>query len=140
MYNHNTNLIEEEKAMPTQPEKRILIVDDDTLALETLHEGLKPLGYPIDMAPDGAIALTHASNKLYSLIITDWFMKVMNGNVFVQKLRLSIRYKHTPVIFVTCNKDIEAVKQAKAIGISKYMVKPINVPTIRKCVETILGD
>lgn len=124
--------------MTKNKNKRILIIDDDNLSLEMMNEGLKPLGYPIDMAPDGTIALNMATSKVYDLIITDWFMNVMDGNDFVKRLRQIPKYKSTPIIFVTSNKNIDAVKQAKDLGIAKYFVKPINITSIREFTQKML--
>lgn len=119
--------------------QRILIVDDDPVILEILNEGLKALGCNIDLAPDGTVALTYTNTKIYDLIITDWYMNVMDGNELIKRLRQFHKYKTTPVIFITSNKDINAVKQAKELGISKYLVKPINIKTLKETVLNILS-
>ena len=58
---------------------RVLIVDDDEIALELLTEALLGAGYEVTAARNGREALEVLRTGLYRIVISDWEMPEMNG-------------------------------------------------------------
>jgi CheY-like chemotaxis protein len=81
-------------AAPSDPptKRRVLVVDDDRLALRTLARQLQMLGFVADAASDGAhaIALTAASD--YDVVLTDLLMPRLDGIELI-----SILARYSPV-------------------------------------------
>ena len=58
---------------------RVLIVDDDEIALELLAEALSGAGYEVTTAHNGREALEILRTGLYRIVISDWEMPEMTG-------------------------------------------------------------
>ena len=58
---------------------RVLVVDDDRLNLQMMHDMLTPLGYEVLTAENGSTCLDAARSELPDLIFLDVVMPVMDG-------------------------------------------------------------
>jgi CheY-like chemotaxis protein/anti-sigma regulatory factor (Ser/Thr protein kinase) len=72
------------------PRKRLLIADDDTDHVDFLSEILRPLGFILFTARDGATCLTLAEDTLPDLVILDIAMPGMSGIEAASKLRAKL--------------------------------------------------
>lgn len=61
------------------PHLQILTIDDEQAVLDLLERVLSSLGHTIDLAPDGAIALTKLERHTYDLIICDVVIPKISG-------------------------------------------------------------
>ncbi len=68
--------------------KRILIVDDETEILSTIHEIMSLSGYQSDMASSGMDAIKLINQNDYALILSDINMPRMNGTQLFEKLKI----------------------------------------------------
>ncbi len=102
---------------------KILIVDDDTIILDSLCEFLNMEGYQCD----GATAVTQAKEKLsrqnYALVITD--VNMPDGDGFEILNLVTAEYPRTVVIMITGYGTIESAVEAIKKGAYDYLTKPI---------------
>jgi two-component system KDP operon response regulator KdpE len=66
---------------------RVLVVDDDTQLLRALRINLRAREYEVDLAPDGATALSVAARLPPDLVILDLGLPDMDGVEVVHALR-----------------------------------------------------
>ena len=66
-------------------------------------------------------------------------MPKVNGFELLKKVRADDSYKDTPLIFITGNTDKEAVLQAKKLGVTNYLLKPINSKDITDTLKQVLA-
>jgi CheY-like chemotaxis protein len=72
---------------------------------------LAQLGYTdVDEAPDGAAALAKINEKSYGLVISDWNMEPMNGQVLLERVRANKKFTNLPFIMMTAESDRRAPK------------------------------
>ncbi len=118
--------------------KKKALVVDDSLTVRIYHSSmLKNFGYEVDTAENGLEALEMVIKKKYDLILSDINMPVMDGYEFVRKLRKMNEYKHTPVVFITTlDSDVDR-RKALLAGATLYIVKPINMETLKKILTSI---
>jgi len=64
----------------------ILLVDDNKLGLVARRAVLEELGYVITTAGSGAEGLKRLAEAEFSLIVTDYKMPRMNGDVFIARI------------------------------------------------------
>ncbi len=111
---------------PTAPPNtsvfRVLVVDDDSSARETIAEFLKDEGYSVDMAASGEEAIRLAKAAPPDLITLDVLMPGMDGWAVLSALKADKILKAVPVIFVTV---AEGEDLAYALGAADYVTKPI---------------
>jgi len=80
---------------------KVLIVDDDPLAVEMLAGMLKPAGFGILKAFDGRQGIELAMEHRPDLIVLDLLMPDVSGFEVVQRLKADPRTKEIPVFVVT---------------------------------------
>ncbi|HKV94431.1 MAG TPA: response regulator [Candidatus Angelobacter sp.] len=80
---------------------RVLIVDDDPLALDLLGTVLRSVGYEIHTASSGSAALELLSQISVNGILLDLLMPEMDGFELLEHLKGSDRLKDIPVIILT---------------------------------------
>ncbi|OJX76773.1 ATP-binding protein [Magnetospirillum sp. 64-120] len=76
------------KPAPSPPRsRRILVVDDEPLAVECLNDFLVARGYDVVTAISPLDAMDVARGNLFDLVLTDQRMPGMDGNVLISRLR-----------------------------------------------------
>lgn len=113
---------------------KILIVDDEPIVRLDLKAMLKVQGYTVaGEAGDGLTAVDLCRNTTPDVVLMDVKMPVFDGltaaeTILIEKLSGC-------VILLTAFSDIAIIEQAKAIGISGYLVKPIDQNSLKTTIE-----
>ena len=58
---------------------RVLVVDDEISILHSIKQLLEEKGLFVSLASNGSEALAKLENDSYDIVITDYYMPVMNG-------------------------------------------------------------
>jgi len=112
-------------------EHSILIVDDDPDAGQNLGDILIDLGYRVEVATDGFMALEMARNQTFQIALLDFKMPGMDGLTLASKLReLSCSMA---VILTTAYANRDTVAAAPGHGICKVFSKPLDLTQIIPC-------
>jgi DNA-binding response OmpR family regulator len=117
---------------------RILICEDNKLALKTLSMVLQKEGFETDIAPDGNIAMSYIQERTFDLIVVDIHLPYHSGLEIVKFLRSELNLK-TPVLVITAFSDPQVQQQAGELGIQGYILKPFNPSETIKLIRTILN-
>jgi signal transduction histidine kinase/CheY-like chemotaxis protein/CHASE3 domain sensor protein len=80
---------------------RVLIVDDDPMALERMASILEPLGFRVLRAADGLQALELAAREQPDLMILNLSLTEMNGLSVIESVRAQPETREMPVIALT---------------------------------------
>ncbi len=126
------NLGNEKKsiAIPAAPiignGEHLLIIDDDLVTLSTLHDSLQNMGYTVDSANSGEKALLLLDKNNYDLVITDLQMPGIDGYALSKTIRKKYSIEKLPILVLTSTSDDVHVKDAYDIGISNFIIKPVN--------------
>src|SRR5437868_4800092 len=86
---------------------RILIVDDDPIALEILKFTLEEAGHDVACATDGRLALTLFSDDPRDVVISDWQMPHLDGLGLCQAIRRGGFPSYTYIILLTGHNTTE---------------------------------
>lgn len=119
-------------------EMKILICEDNKLALKTISVVLEKEGYETTPAEDGNIAMSLLENSEYDLIVVDIHLPYHSGLELIKYLRTDLK-KKTPVVIVTAFSNPQMQKQAGELNIQGYIVKPFNTSEIINQVRSILN-
>ena len=112
----------------------ILIVDDTLIMRESLRRILATMGYEhVIQAENGRAAMKalETSNQKIDLIFLDVVMPIMDGKATLKKIRET--NKTLPVIMLTSVADKDSIMECSKLGMTSYVLKPINAadgPTI----------
>ena len=104
---------------------KILICEDNKLAMNTLSFILEKEGYKSDTAEDGNKAFTFLQKTVYDLILVDIHLPFHSGLEVIKYLRSDLKM-NTPVLVLTAFSDLQMQSQAGELGISGYIVKPFD--------------
>jgi response regulator NasT len=115
---------------------RILLVDDEPIVLNTLSHGLGGLGYLIQAYENPTEALEHYRHNPPDIVITDYRMPGMDGIRFARTL---LEHHHCPIIMLSAYNDLPLVREAIGVGISAYLVKPVEAERLAPTIEAALA-
>jgi two-component system sensor histidine kinase/response regulator len=118
---------------------RILICEDEPINQEIMREILGNLGYAIDSASDGAIAIGMAMNTRYSLILMDIQMPHVDGIEATRSIRLIPGYERIPIVALTANAQESDRNACLAAGMTDFMTKPIYPDALEAQLENWLS-
>jgi CheY-like chemotaxis protein len=118
--------------MKSDPQKRVLVVDDDATIRELLASVLEKQSLTVDLAADGQEALDLLRENTYSVVLLDLLMPVVDG--FTVLDRLSDGDKPLPVVLVVTGADRRALAQLDAQRIHGIVRKPFDADELASLV------
>jgi two-component system, sensor histidine kinase len=118
------------------PSRRILIVDDNHDAAETMGELLTRLGATVAVAHSGRAALAMADSFSPDAVLLDIGMPDMDGYEVARRLRADDRYRHLLLIAITGWGQDYDQQHTRAAGFDHHVVKPPDVDHLRRLLET----
>ena len=119
----------------TYPEQKILIVDDDPMAIQSLYNVLEGYG-EVRFAISGQDCLDALKKEAVDLVLLDANMPMMDGYSTCRILKRE--FPDIPVMFVTASHDPSDEIQALEAGAVDFITKPLNPPVIQARVNTQL--
>jgi CheY-like chemotaxis protein len=102
---------------------KILLVDDEADALETLKFRFEKSGYEVITAENGARALEILRDSPVDLVLTDFMMPELNGLEMARLIKSSQTLFDTRIMLFSCNTDPEFRKRAADIGVLDFVAK-----------------
>lgn len=121
---------------PSEPEARLLIVDDERNIVELLEASLRYNGFDVTTCTDGQTALRMATELQPDLMVTDVMMPGLNGFDLVRSLRADGH--QFPVLFLTAKEDLEDRITGLTIGGDDYIVKPFSLSEVVARIRVVL--
>jgi len=120
----------------------ILLVEDDEIDVRSVQRSFKDLrvANPIVVTHNGEEALEYLKNntgKHPGLILLDLRMPRMDGIEFLEIMRKDEKLKMIPVVILTTSKEDEDKMDSFNLGISGYMMKPVNYKDFVEVIRTI---
>lgn len=122
--------------------KKILLIDDDEIVLESLGRLLESQGYDVEMAHNGFQALDQAQSHDFNLVISDIRMPGMDGIELIQRLREINQdrgLKEIPEILITGYADENTYLRALKLKVTDYLYKPFDMNQFLSLVAKRLG-
>jgi DNA-binding response OmpR family regulator len=115
---------------------RILVVEDEPAAAAVLAKGLREHSYAVDIAADGAAALSHVGGTDYDLVILDVLLPRINGLELCRRLR---DYGATvPILMLTARGGLDERVEGLDAGADDYLSKPYHFPELLARVRALL--
>jgi two-component system response regulator AtoC len=112
---------------------RILIVDDDTDALEVFKTRLSHAGYEVETAESAEKALARIGAFDPALVVTDVRMSGMSGLELLERLRSDL--ERVDVVVMTGHEDMETAVTAMKSGAFDFLVKPVDPKALQSLAE-----
>ncbi|MDP1645431.1 MAG: sigma-54 dependent transcriptional regulator [Thiobacillus sp.] len=118
-------------------EARLLIVDDEEIALRNLQHVMEKEGYQVTASRSGADAVKWLEKHAFDVVLTDLRMEGVDGMDVLKKSREL--QPEAEVIFITGYATAESAVQALKHGAFYYIAKPFRLDEVRKVVAEALA-
>lgn len=116
---------------------RVLIVDDNEDLSEVMSEFLGESGYMTRVASSGARGLDIAAAFAPHIVLLDLGLPDITGYEFMERFRAQPANSAVQVIAVSGYGSDEAKSRCRELGISHYLVKPVEFDTVLKLLTTV---
>jgi two-component system, NtrC family, response regulator AtoC len=104
---------------------KILIIEDERVALHSLSVMLADEGYDVRTAEEGATGLSIALNEEPDLILLDIRLPGIDGLSLLDKLRQG--YSDSAVLIMTADTASDTAIRATQLGAFDYITKPLDI-------------
>lgn len=123
-------------------EKRLLLVDDNSINLKVLSAIVTRLGYSYQTAVNGqeAVDAYEANPWQFSAVLMDISMPIMDGLEATRRIR---RYERKqalparPVLALTGLSSDDTHKEALDSGVDMFLTKPVKFVTLREALASV---
>jgi len=126
--------------MATQPETRIVVIDDDDAHLDVVTTYLERAGYATTGFARPRDALYHLIDHPAALVVTDLYMPDMDGIELVRRLQASV--PDIPVIGMTGQRGPQPslfLRALREFGAVSCLHKPFDRDALLRAVHAVLG-
>ena len=115
---------------------RLLIVDDEAVALRNLAHVFRKEGYQVTTRQSGGTALKELRNQSFDVVLTDLRMDRVDG---MQVMREAKRlHPDCEVILITGHGSLNSAVAAMKEGAFHYVAKPFRLDEVRQIVKSAL--
>lgn len=127
--------------MPNARDLEVLIVDDQRTVRALVRSCLQEMGIErIAEAEDGLHALEILSRSRRHLILSDLNMPNLDGLGLLRAVRANPETAKVAFIMITSRADTELVRQAVALGVNNYIIKPFTMDSMRRKITAVFGQ
>jgi DNA-binding NtrC family response regulator len=120
-------------AVGMQTSAKLLIVDDERIALKNLEYVMKKEGYEVTGTQSGQNALKLLEEQSFEVVLTDLKMEKVDGMQILR--RCNELYPETEVIMITGYATLESAVEAMKQGAFYYIAKPFKLEEVRQVVR-----
>ncbi len=112
---------------------KLLIIDDERVALRNLEHVMKKEGYEVAATQNGANALKLLEEQPFDVVLTYLRMEKIDGMEILRRCREL--YPDTEVVMITGFATLESGVEAMKHGAFYYIAKPFKLDEVRKVVK-----
>ena len=120
----------------TEPEARLVVVDDEPNIRELLATSLRFAGFEVFAAEDGMSALKLVRDTEPDLVVLDVMLPDMDG--FTVTRRMREKGQHMPVLFLTARDDTQDKITGLTVGGDDYVTKPFSLEEVVARIRAVL--
>ncbi len=118
---------------------KALIIDDDiTIRVYLKNIMQKKFMFNVTEAENGSQGLVALKKAIPDLIFLDISMPVMDGLEFLKQIKSDKYYSKIPILVLTAHNDKDSVQNILEMGITDYILKPIDPSTIFNKIQNVI--
>jgi PAS domain S-box-containing protein len=120
--------------------EKLLLVDDEKAIIDAIQQVLERLGYQVVARTSSTEALEVFRSQFdsFDIVITDQTMPGMTGEVLAKEM-MAIR-SDIPIVLCTGFSHVINEEKAKAIGIRKFIMKPVVIREMAGTIRRLLDE
>ena len=125
---------------PASKRRRLLVVDDNVDAAETLAGVLRERHHSVAVAHDGPSALAAAEGFAPEVAVLDIGLPVMDGYEVAAKLRERMGTAAPAVLALTGYGQAHDRARSRAAGFHEHCVKPVDIDVLLRAIDSAAAD
>jgi CheY-like chemotaxis protein len=118
---------------PAAHPKRLLVVEDNVDARQTLRALLEALGHEVDEAADGEAGVATALERRPNLVFVDIGLPRVDGYEVARRLRIA--GVHARLVALTGYGRDDDVQRAREAGFDEHLLKPATLEQLRAAID-----
>jgi two-component system, sensor histidine kinase and response regulator len=130
----------EDRLRQAHPDARILLVDDEAVSRAVTQELLAGVTARVDVAHDGAEAVSLAQARRYDLILMDVQMSGIDGIAATRLIRQLPGGGRVPIVALTANAFAEDRQRCLDAGMDAFLAKPCHPDALFETLLQWLGS
>jgi DNA-binding response OmpR family regulator len=104
---------------------RVLVVDDDPLACELIHDVLESAGIEAHTVTDSTRVAAHLREEKFEAVFLDVGMPPPDGIELARQMRAGGLNQKTPIVIITGETDRAVLTRAFQVGANFFLFKPV---------------
>jgi signal transduction histidine kinase/ActR/RegA family two-component response regulator len=120
-----------ESTATTKGSSRVLIVEDNADAAESLQMLLELLGHQVSVAPDGFTALDMLGVGAFDVLLIDIGLPGMDGYALASRIRMLPGANTMRLVALTGYGQDDDRRRALAAGFDHHLVKPVDIDRLQ---------
>jgi len=114
---------------------RLLLVEDDLMIGNSVHQGLTQDGHAVDWVRDGVAAELAAENDVYDAVLLDIGLPRKSGLEVLERLRR--RKRRMPVLILSARDAVADRIRGLDAGADDYLVKPFDLDELSARIRAV---
>ena len=114
--------------------RKVLVVEDEPVLLETLAYNLSRHGYEVSQAATGSEALEVAHREQPELVVLDVMLPEIDGFEVCRVLRQD---SNVPILMLTARDEVVDKVVGLEMGAEAYLTKPLNNTELLRTIKVI---
>jgi len=127
----------EDSAEPTGPSLRVLVVDDNVDAAQSLGLLLEESGHNVQTAYDGPTALEIAFAHRPNVVLLDIGLPGIDGFEVAKRLRQRADFSSVVLVAMTGYGQVTDKQRSQEAGFNHHLVKPANFGKVLQILATV---
>ena len=121
---------------------KVLMAEDNEINQELARFIFQDLGWDLDIAENGVVALEMLRKGSYDIVLMDIQMPEMDGYQATKKIRTELKppLSEIPVMAITAHALKSEVQKCLDAGMDGYISKPFQVDELVRKIEALLKD
>ena len=118
---------------------KIVVIEDDVGFLDLLRVHLASAGHEVLAAGDAVLGLRAVITEGPDLILLDLTVPYLDGFEMVKALRNDPATQRIPVVVLTGRGDDETFSEARRLGASQFLTKPVTRDALIRAIDSQLA-
>jgi two-component system, OmpR family, response regulator len=115
---------------------RVLLIEDDSAIADFVCQGLREVGYEVDLVRSGSDGLERVTRREHQVVVLDIMLPGMNGLEVLKRLRE--RGIETPVLILSAKRSLDDRVLGLRSGGDDYLVKPFAFSELLARIESLV--
>ena len=116
----------------------VLLVEDNEFNQQVATEILEGFGANVELASNGAVAVTKVTFGTFDAVLMDMQMPVMDGITATQEIR-KLGFTNLPIVAMTANAMQQDRERCLAAGMDDHLPKPVNPHELAETLAKWIG-